>query len=210
MGLVHGGGDPTAPFPVEIAEAAIAVSVSRAGTVLLPQQRQRYAAPAQLGMNMIPVGLRLRMRRIVACRREQLAFQCRVVELDGYRPSDADHRCAPDVLCNRRSPDAQRSRDHSRTYAARVLQAQNFSYLTHRQSLGRHRSLPLCANRKGRTLPAQIAGNVPRLTLSTGWPPSIGIGGRFPSESLAALPRNPHPPGQLLPSSQPSHADVSG
>jgi hypothetical protein len=47
---------------------------------------------------------------------------------------------------------------------------------------------------KGRPCLAQTADNGPQITLSTGWPPSIGIGGRFPSESLAALPRIPHRP----------------
>jgi hypothetical protein len=59
---------------------------------------------------------------------------------------------------------------------------------------------------KGRPCLAQIADNAPSLALSTGWPPSIGIGGRFrsdwvaaclgttgrfPSEAVAALPRIP-------------------
>jgi hypothetical protein len=51
---------------------------------------------------------------------------------------------------------------------------------------------------KGVTLPAQIADTGSQLTLSTGWPPSIGIDGcfrsdkvdRFPLESVAALARN--------------------
>jgi hypothetical protein len=33
--------------------------------------------------------------------------------------------------------------------------------------------------------PAQTADNAPRLTLSTGWPLSVGIGGRFASDSAA-------------------------
>jgi hypothetical protein len=35
---------------------------------------------------------------------------------------------------------------------------------------------------------------VPRFTLSTGWPPSFGIGGRFPSDWVAAFGRNRWPP----------------
>jgi hypothetical protein len=46
---------------------------------------------------------------------------------------------------------------------------------------------------KGRRCLAQIADNAPRLSLSTGWPPSIGIGGRFRSDWVAALPRNHWP-----------------
>jgi hypothetical protein len=38
---------------------------------------------------------------------------------------------------------------------------------------------------KGGPCPVQIADNAPRLTLSTGWPLSIGLGDRFPSESAS-------------------------
>src|SRR6266567_1360868 len=40
--------------------------------------------------------------------------------------------------------------------------------------------------------PAQTADNAPRSPLSTGWPRSLGLGGRLPSDSVAALPRIPH------------------
>ncbi len=45
----------------------------------------------------------------------------------------------------------------------------------------------------GKPYPDTI-GNVPRLALSTGWPPSIGIGARFPSDWVAAFRRNHWPP----------------
>src|SRR5713101_9485406 len=52
---------------------------------------------------------------------------------------------------------------------------------------------PPLANRKGGPCPAQTADNVPRLTLQNKvaafvrnqWPLSIGLGGRFPSESVS-------------------------
>src|SRR5882757_6777983 len=44
-----------------------------------------------------------------------------------------------------------------------------------------------------RPCPVQIADNAPRLTLSTGWPPSFGLAGRFRSESVAAFRRNRWP-----------------
>src|SRR6266851_4645590 len=58
---------------------------------------------------------------------------------------------------------------------------------------------PPLANRKGGPCPAQTADNAPRITPSTGvvafvrirWSLSIGLAGRFPSESVAALPRIP-------------------
>jgi hypothetical protein len=46
---------------------------------------------------------------------------------------------------------------------------------------------------QGETLPVQIAGNGPRFTPSTGWPPSIGINGRFGSDWVAAFRRNHWP-----------------
>src|SRR4051812_43140232 len=45
----------------------------------------------------------------------------------------------------------------------------------------------------GGPCPAQTADNAPRITPSTGWPPSVGLGGRFRSESLAAFRRNRWP-----------------
>ena len=42
-------------------------------------------------------------------------------------------------------------------------------------------------------MPVQIADNAPWLTLSTGWPPSFGLGGRFRSESVVAFRRNRWP-----------------
>src|SRR5215211_4744180 len=53
---------------------------------------------------------------------------------------------------------------------------------------------PPLANRKGGPCPAQTADNAPHITPSTGWPPSIGIGGRFRSDWVAAFRRNRWPP----------------
>ena len=187
VGLPHGRRDPVKSFDVEIAEPAVAVAVGMMAAIFLPQQRQRHAAAAQLSMDMPPFRQRLRPRRVVAGRRDQLALQRRVVELIRYRPRDADHR-------GRRmySPIAVRPipTDRVITRFARptgALQAQNFSNLPHRQSLGG----PPLANRKGGPCPAQTADNAPRITPSTGWSLSIGLGGRFPSESVTALPRVP-------------------
>ncbi len=69
-----------------------------AGRVVLQQQRQRYAVAAQLGMDMGPVRQRLRLRRVIARRRKQLALQRRIVELVRFPPGDADRRRAPDEI----------------------------------------------------------------------------------------------------------------
>jgi hypothetical protein len=52
----------------------------------------------------------------------------------------------------------------------------------------------LCeSQRKKGPCPAQTADSAPRLTLSTGWPHCLGIGGRFRSEWVAAFRRNRWP-----------------
>src|SRR5439155_4852384 len=144
-------------------------------------------------MDPTPVGQRLRAWRIVACRREQLALQRRVVELGRDRPSDADHRRPANVFRDRCAADPDRLGDHPGARPTGILQAQNFSNLPHRQSLGGHRTSP-CWFAKGGPCPVQIADNGTCFTLSTGWPPSIGIGGRFRSDWVAAFRRNQWPP----------------
>src|ERR1700674_4183247 len=133
-------------------------------------------------MDMPPLRQWLRARRIVAGRCEQLALQRRVVELLRYRPGDADHRGAANVFPDRRAADPDRSGDHPLARPTGVLQAQNFSNLPHRQSRGGHQT-SLCASQKKDRGPDQTADNAPRITLSTGWPPSFGIGGRFAPDS---------------------------
>ena len=191
MGLPHGRRDAVAPFDVEFAEPAVAVAGGMMSAIFFPQQRQRHAAAAQLGMNMPPFRQRLRSGRVVAGRREQLAFQRRIVELFGHRPSDADDGGAADVFPDRGAADPHRPCDHTLARPVGILQAQNFSNLPHRQSLGGHRAS--FANRKEGPCPAQTADSAPRLTLSTGWPHCLGIGGRFRSEWVAAFRRNRWP-----------------
>ena len=58
VGLPHGRRQPRLPGPIELAEAAIAVSVGVSGAMLLPEQLQRHARPAQLAMDSRPVRLR--------------------------------------------------------------------------------------------------------------------------------------------------------
>src|SRR5258707_10585674 len=52
---------------------------------------------------------------------------------------------------------------------------------------------PLLELQRERPCLAQTADNGPRFTPSTGWPPSIGIGGRFGSDWVAAFRRNHWP-----------------
>jgi hypothetical protein len=53
--LAHGRRDRLAPFPVEIAEAAVAIAVGMLGSIFLPQQQQRHAAPLQLPVHVDPI-----------------------------------------------------------------------------------------------------------------------------------------------------------
>jgi hypothetical protein len=123
VGLPHGRRDAVAPFDVEVAEPAVAVAVGMMAAVFLPQQCQRYAAAAQLGMDMPPIRKRLRSWRVVAGWRKQLALQGCVVELLRDRPGDADHRGPADILRDRRATDPDRSGDHPIAHPTSILQA---------------------------------------------------------------------------------------
>jgi hypothetical protein len=170
--------------------------------VFLPQQRQRHAAAAQLRMDVPPLRRRLRSRRVVTGRREQLALQRRVVEPLRYRPGDADHRGTPDIFRHRRAADPDRSGDHPLARPTGVLQTQNFSNLPHRQSLGGHQT-SLCESQKEDLArlrlpttfpesPHQQGGRLRSDQVAVfdriGWPLSVGIGGRFASDSASGRP----------------------
>jgi hypothetical protein len=120
--------------------------------------------------------------RVVVGRREQLAFQGRVVELRGFRPGDADHRRATmySAIAVRPMPS---DRENTRALAPHGYFRRRTSGIFCIDNPSAALAPPPCANRKGRTLPPQIAGSVLRLTLSTGWPLSLGIGDRLPSDS---------------------------
>jgi hypothetical protein len=85
------------------------------------------------------------------------------------------------------------SGDHPIARPTGILQAQNFSNLPHRQSLGGHRTSNR-VNRKSRTLPRSDCQQRPpshpinRVAAfdRIGRPLSIGIGGRLSSESVSA------------------------
>ncbi len=114
-----------------------------------------------------------------------------------YRPGDADHRGAANIFPDRRAADSDRSSDHPLARPTGVLQAQNFSNLPHRQSLGGHQT-SLCESQKE---------DLARRRLPTTFPTSPHQqGGRFRSDWVAAFRRNrwPHwlgfrPPGRPQP-----------
>lgn len=86
------------------------------------------------------------------------------------------------LFADRRPADPDRHRDLPLAHAKGVPQSQNFSYLPHRRSL-RASDLPL-HGRKGRLVRDSIADGESFRPPPQGWPASIGMGGRLPSESV--------------------------
>jgi hypothetical protein len=62
MSLAHRRRQPAFPGAVQLAPATVAIVVRLPLTILLPQQHQRDAGPAQLVMDISPIGLRLAPR----------------------------------------------------------------------------------------------------------------------------------------------------
>ena len=76
------------------------------------------------------------------------ALQRRVVQLGRHRPGDADHRRAAQILGHRVAADPDRGGDAALAVAGSVLETQNFSDLTHRQSLGWHGAPRCCSGER--------------------------------------------------------------
>src|SRR5437016_4729295 len=72
-----------------------------------------------------------------------------------------------------------------------------FESFQYRRSLGGHRTSP-CMAAKGWLVRDSIADFESLGPVSTGWPASIGMGGRLPSESVAGLHRNQWPASETL------------
>jgi hypothetical protein len=76
-----------------------------------------------------------------------VAFDNSVVQLVRHRPGDADHNCSPQIRRHSGAADPERGSDVAFADARSVLEAWNFSDLTHRQSLGWH-DAPRCCSRE--------------------------------------------------------------
>jgi len=142
MGLAHRRRQAPAPRGIELAEPTVAISFRLPSSILLPNQQQGDVRPTQLGMHPRPVRLRPRRLARREGRAEQLAFQRRIVQLSRYRPGEAHHAGAAQILSNRVAADTDHRRDLVPAMAAHVFEAKNFSNLTHRQSLTWHGALP--------------------------------------------------------------------
>lgn len=145
-----------------------------------------------IAFTLMAIPVRMPQPRTPQVRPESLTgFKCQIWstrrELIRYRSRDADHR-------GRRmySPIAVRPIPTDRAITRSLAPQAYFRRRTSRTFRIDNLSAgfrPPLANRKGGPCPAQTADNAPRITPSTGWSLSIGLGGRFPSESVTALPR---------------------
>src|SRR5215213_1628154 len=131
-------------------------------------------------MNAGPLGLGPQRRRRHEGWGEQLALECRVVQLGRHRPGDADHRGAAQILGHRVAADPNRRGDLVAAPAADVLETKNLSDLTHRQSLGWHGALRC---RSGRACRRWTTARRPRRL-------SQLRGGRLAWEWVAGFRRN--------------------
>ena len=196
MRLAHGRRDGFAPTAVELAEPAVAVAVRVLGPVLLPQQQQRNGRPLQFLVDVGPIGQRPRRLLVKRRRREQPPLQLGIVQSVGHRPGDADDGGAPQILANRRPAQPGRDGDLPLAHAKGVPQSQNFSNLSHRRSLGGHRTSPCMAAKEvssairsptsrasgrahqGGRLRSEWVADFRR----NRWPDCLGISGRFASD----------------------------
>jgi hypothetical protein len=114
--------------------------------------------------------------------------------LKSHSPQPSGRRWRPDTLRPRGRSFARRAvRGDASFKVRRTIKAR----LGHQEQCKLRRECrpgpPVARIAKGGPCPAQIADNAPRLTLSTGWPPWFGSGGRFRSDWVAAFRRNRWP-----------------
>ena len=129
-------------------------------------------------------------------RREQLALQRHVVQRRRHRPGDADHGGPAQILGDRVAADADHGGDLMTAMAADVFEAEDFSNLTHWQSLAWHgaprdhwRDTVPSVNDCSRTAPPPAPSGVAGMRRNH-WLASVGITGWNGSESPAGLRRN--------------------
>ena len=183
MDLPHGRRQPALPLAVELAEARIAVALGIAHPMLLPQQHEGDARPAQLAMDGQPIRLGLAPRAgRAAGAGEQQRFQRRFAERRRQRPAEPGRRSARQVVTHGAARYTRAARDRPVAGAALMLQAENLSDTTHRRSLGWHR-LPPSLTRDGSLCGQPQAERPP----PQGGRLQIGIDGRFRSEQVAGF-----------------------
>jgi hypothetical protein len=203
---------PSASVPITLAAQgrfSITIVVPCAGPTCSASRRAKIAVRPSSGTALIavcdhallPVIMRRKKKGTAAApadiRRSVLAFTMTPCSAQMYAGSVAPTKLISVAFGNARPPTTPTPRLNSREYGGPRRQLCSES-TTIPGTRGRARAMsadfgpPVARIAKGGPCPAQIADNAPRVTLSTGWPPSFGIGGRFPSESLAALLQIPH------------------
>ena len=101
-------------------------------------------------MNPGPVGQRALIRSDRRRQREQQPFQLRVIEILGQRPHEAGDTRPAQITADRPLAQPQALGNRPLRQLARKPQPQNFTDLTHRQSLARH-PVPLLFGQKDET-----------------------------------------------------------
>ena len=136
MDLSHRDLPAAAPLAVRFAKLRVAVAVGVLPEVLLVQQLERHARPAQLLVQVRRVG-QCAPRRLLG--RIEPALQRHVIERLGGRPVEAGRAGAGHAFADRTHAHAQRPRDLAVAPAQLQFQSKYFSGLPHGQSLRGHR-----------------------------------------------------------------------
>ena len=223
--LAHGRRQPALPGPVELAPAAVGIAVRFSGAVLLPQQHERHAGPAQLAVDMGPVRLRLPPEALLAARAGiEHRLQHALAQRLRQRPGKPRRGKTVEGESHGAAGNAERARDRPVAGTTGMLQAQDLAHASHRHSLGWHRLPHPSLVRDGQEAadpPSGRATTTPRVaefksewptsrrnrrpaSSRNQWPTCAGIGGRSGrrrrsartgSASASAQPRH-SPPGR--------------
>jgi hypothetical protein len=122
MRLTHRRRDALSPVAVPLAEPAVGVALGVLASILLPEQRQRHAAPLHLRMDVRPVRIGARRRRTCIRRRKQPPLQLGIIDLVRDRPTETRHGRAAHVLADRRFANPRRLADQPPAHPQRVRQ----------------------------------------------------------------------------------------
>jgi hypothetical protein len=141
--LAHGRRQPPFPGAVEIAPAAVAIAVGLPRPVLLPQQHERDAGPAQLAVDKGPVRLGLAPHPLLAAGAGiEHRLEHAVAQRRRKWPRQAGRGDAIEGQRHRAAGDPQGSDDRPVGGAALVLEPQDLPYASHRHPLGWHPAPP--------------------------------------------------------------------
>ena len=200
--LPHGRRQPALPGPVELAPAAVGIAVRLSGAVLLPQQHERHAGPAQLAVDMGPVRLRLPPEALLAARAGiEHRLQHALAQRLRQRPGKPRRGKAFEGESHGAAGNAERARDRPVARTAGMLQAQDLAHASHRHSLGWHRLPRPSLVRDGQEAadpPSGRATTTPRVADFTSewptsprnqWPACPGRAGLVPERDAGAESR---------------------